>query len=70
MSQPTEQLKELLHRNFLLHLIIENEVKLLKYGTITINVELKNGQADITTINIVANKRIKYSPWQVLIGIV
>ena len=62
MSQPTEQLKELLHRNFLLHLIIENEVKLLKYGTITINVELKNGQADITTINIVANKRIKYSP--------
>jgi len=43
-------------------LIIENEVKLLKYGTITINVELKNGQADITTINIVANKRIKYSP--------
>ena len=62
MSQPTEQLKELLHRNFLLHLIIENEVKLLKYGTITINIELKNGQADITTINIVANKRIKYSP--------
>ena len=62
MSQPTEQLKELLSHNFLLHLIIENEVKLLKYGTITINIELKNGQADITTINIVANKRIKYSP--------
>jgi len=62
MSQPTEQLKELLSHNFLLHLIIENEVKLLKYGTITINIELKNGQADITTINIVAKKRIKYSP--------
>ena len=62
MSQPTEQLKELLHRNFLLHLIIENEVKLLKYGTITINVNLKDGIAQIETINIVKNKRIKYSP--------
>ena len=60
--KPTEDLKQLLGRNFLLHLIIENEVKLLKYGTITINIELKDGIAQIETINIVKNKRIKYSP--------
>ena len=60
--KPTEDLKQLLGRNFLLHLIIENEVKLLKYGTITINVNLKDGIAQIETINLVKNKRIKYSP--------
>ena len=60
--QPTEQLKALLSANFLLHLVIENEAKLLKYGTITVNVELINGVAQIESLNLVTNKRIKYSP--------
>ena len=62
MPLPTQDLKQLLSANFLLHLIIANEVKLTPYGTITVNIEIKDGIADIKTINIVKNRRKKYNP--------
>lgn len=56
----TELLKQLLLKNTQLHTIVENEVRQTPFGTITFNVELRNGEADIGTLNIVKNRRRKY----------
>lgn len=42
-------------------MIIENEVRQTPFGQITFNIELKNGVAIISTLNIVKNRRRKYS---------
>lgn len=55
-----EQLNLLLKQNLSLHSIIEAEVLKMQYGQLTVNVELKEGVADLGTLNIVINKRIRY----------
>lgn len=56
-----DELNELLKKNLGLHMIIENEVRLTPFGSITFNVELKEGVAKLETINIVKSRRYKYN---------
>lgn len=56
-----DELNQLLKDNLSLHMIIENEVRKTPFGQITVNVELRNGVAVVESLNIVKNKRIKYS---------
>jgi len=55
-----DELNQLLKKNPILHMIVENEVRLTPFGQITINVEIKDGVAIIETLNIVKNRRRKY----------
>lgn len=60
MINNKELLKQL-SKNSLIHLILENEVRTTPFGQITFTVEIRNGMAQIETLNVVKNKRIKYS---------
>lgn len=53
-------LRELLQKNLLFHAILNWEIQETPWGQITINVQLKDGIAQIDTINIVKNRRKKY----------
>jgi hypothetical protein len=44
----------------MLHAILEKEAQNLQYGQISVNVELNSGVADLSTLNIVLNQRIRY----------
>lgn len=55
-----DKLKELLKKNSSLHLVVANEVRQTPFGQITFNVELKDGVAQIDTLNVVKNRRRKY----------
>lgn len=60
----TEQqlaLRELLKKNLPLHLILQSEISQTPFGQITVNVQLKDGVAQVNTINIVKNRRKKYT---------
>uniref|UniRef100_A0A6M3J1F4 Uncharacterized protein n=1 Tax=viral metagenome TaxID=1070528 RepID=A0A6M3J1F4_9ZZZZ len=56
----TKALRKILLKNLLLHLILTQEINQTPFGQITVNVKLKNGVAQIETINIVKNRRKKY----------
>ena len=60
LSSQNSQLKELLKNNLLFHAILNWEIQETPWGQITINVQLKDGIAQIDTINIVKNRRKKY----------
>lgn len=55
------ELNTLLKKNLPFHVIIENEVRKTPFGQITVNIELVDGVAQLKTLNIVKNKRIKYN---------
>lgn len=59
-QETTRELNGLVGENQVLHMIIEREVQKMGYGNITVNVELKNGVANLKTLNLVTNKRIRY----------
>ena len=59
-QETTRELSGLVGENQVLHMIIEREVQKMGYGNITVNVELKNGVANLKTLNLVTNKRIRY----------
>ena len=59
-SSNTEALASQLSKNLLLHTILEQEAIKMGYGQIMVNVEIKDGVADIKTLNIVINQRIRY----------
>lgn len=46
--------------NVSFHIILENEVSLTPYGSITVNVEVKGGKALVGTMNIVKMNRVRY----------
>lgn len=54
------ELSSLLSKNLPLHAILEQEVKKLQYGQISVNVVVKDGIAQMDTFNLVANKRVRY----------
>lgn len=54
-------LNTLLKKNLHLHMILENEVQKTPFGQITVNVQLQDGRALLETVNMIKNKRIKYS---------
>lgn len=56
-----EELKKKLEKNLAFHAIVTSEVNSTPYGQITVNVSIKNGQVALETLNIVKNKRKKYS---------
>lgn len=58
-SQSTE-VSRLLHKNLPFHAILEQEVKAMQYGQATVNVIVRNGVVDLSTLNIVVTKRIRY----------
>jgi hypothetical protein len=63
MSTPqpnTELLKQSLLPNYVFHTLIELEAQETQWGTITFNVMLKGGVAQLETLNIVKNKRKRY----------
>lgn len=60
MPANIKDLLKFLHKNLLLHTVIENEVRLVPFGQITFNVLIKDGVAQIETLNINRNRRKKY----------
>lgn len=60
MVDLNKALNELIKNNVALHTIIENEVRLTPYGQITVNVEVVNGRAVLSTMNVVKNRRYRY----------
>jgi len=60
MAEDTKAFQQLLQKNLLFHIIIENEVRLTPFGQITFNVIVKNGVIQTDTLNIVKSKRKKY----------
>jgi len=56
----TTNLYELLSQNLALHAVIEKDVQTTDFGEITYVVELKDGVADMDTLNITIRKRYKY----------
>lgn len=53
-------LNKLLLENLSLHAIIENEIRQSPYGQQTYNVTLKDGVAQLQTLNIVKTRRRRY----------
>lgn len=56
-----KELFNILRKNELLHVVVENEVRQTPFGTITFTVEVKNGVVDMKSLNVVKQKRTKYS---------
>lgn len=54
------QLRQFLSKNLPLHAILANEITQTPYGTITVNVEVKDGVAQLNTLNLVKNRRKRY----------
>lgn len=59
-SPAMSELYSQLSRNVPLHSIIEREAELMQYGQISVNVVIKDGVADLSTLNIVKNRRRRY----------
>lgn len=53
-------LQKLLSKNTPLHVILENEVNQTPFGTITVNIQIKDGVAIIPSLQIVKQRRRKY----------
>lgn len=47
-------------KNLEFHKLIELEIQALKYGTITVNVVVRNGVANLSTSNLVSQRRTKF----------
>jgi len=56
----TPALQKLLSANLPLHAIIENEVRLTPFGQITFTLMVKDGVAQIETLNIIKSRRRRY----------
>ena len=59
-SRTMQELSGQVSKNEELHIILEREVQKMQYGTMTVNVMIVNGKADLKSLNIVLNKRIRY----------
>jgi hypothetical protein len=59
-SKTTKELLGVDGENLVFHTILEREVQRMQYGQISVNVVLKDGIADLHTLNLVTNKRIRY----------
>ena len=57
----TDKLAQLLSKNLAFHALVENEVAETPYGQITFNLVIKNGVVDMSSLNIVRNRRLRYS---------
>jgi hypothetical protein len=65
MDEQTEaelQSIEALKNNLGLHIIVETEVADTPFGTITFNVQVVDGIAQLETVNCVENIRYKFEP--------
>jgi hypothetical protein len=47
-------------KNLKFHKLIEKEIKELCYGTITVNAIVRSGVVDLTSSNLVSQRRIKF----------
>ena len=54
-------LTSLLENNLIFHVIMEREVSETPFGTITFNFTIKGGIIVLSTLNIVKNRRRRYS---------
>jgi len=59
-QENTTNLYKLLSPNLALHAVIEKDIQTTDYGELTYVVELKDGVADMSTLNITIRKRYKY----------
>jgi hypothetical protein len=55
------ELRKFLYKNLSFHAILTGEINSLPYGQITVNVQLKDSTVVLETLNIVKNRRKKYS---------
>ena len=60
-DQNTSALQKLLEPNLAFHALIENEVRQTPFGQLTFNVIIKDGVAQIGTLNLVKSRRRKYN---------
>lgn len=60
-TSASQELQELLKRNLLFHVLVENEVQQTPFGQLTFNIMIKEGVAQIETLNLVKSKRRKYN---------
>ena len=51
----------IIKRNLLFHVLVENEVQQTPFGQLTFNIMIKEGVAQIETLNLVKSKRRKYN---------
>jgi hypothetical protein len=54
-------LNEFLIKNLIFHVIMEREVECTPFGTITFNFEVNDGVVRMDTLNVVKNRRLRYS---------
>jgi hypothetical protein len=54
-------LNEFLSKNLIFHVIMEREVECTPFGTITFNFEIKDGVVKMDSVNVVKNRRLRYS---------
>lgn len=66
MPDLDKALNELIKKNIAFHTIVENEVRLTPYGSITVNVQIIDGKVVLSTMNIVKNKRYRYENKKVI----
>lgn len=59
-EQDTQALRKLLLKNLPFHAAIENEVRLTPFGQLTFTVMVRDGVAQIETLNIVKSRRKRY----------
>lgn len=52
--------KDWSYEKIFLHAIIEQKVQTLGFGSVTVNVMIKNGEPILKTLNITRSKRRKY----------
>jgi len=60
MEDAHTQLNKQLEKNINLHIVLENQIQQMEYGQMTLTVQLSNGTAQMTTLNLVKQKRKKY----------
>lgn len=57
-------LNEFLNKNLIFHVIVEREVECTPFGTITFNFEVKDSVVVLGSLNVVKNRRLRYSGTQ------
>ena len=57
----TVPLIQLLSKNWLFHVLLEQEVADMPFGQITFNFEVKDGTVVFNSLNVVKNRRRRYS---------
>lgn len=59
-SKPSPELSRHLDKNLAFHAILESQSAKMRYGQISVTVVVKDGIAQLSTLSLVLNQRIRY----------